>query len=82
MKIRLVELLATIKVNLVAFLSISMFVCLGVGLFLGIQWGDVAFCSQAEKTMEERSLHDFEIDFPYGITNENIDELRKIDGVD
>ena len=44
-RIRLVELLAEIKSNLVAFLSIAMFVGLGIGLFLGIQWGAWPFAT-------------------------------------
>ena len=47
-KIRIIELLHTIRANLVAFLSIAMFVCLGVGLFLGIQWTGLAVQSAAK----------------------------------
>jgi hypothetical protein len=39
---RATEILANIKVNLVAFLSIAMFVGLGLAVFLGIQWGATA----------------------------------------
>ena len=36
-KTRLIELLAHIRATLVSFLSIVMFVALGVGVFLGIR---------------------------------------------
>ncbi len=81
-KIRLIELGAHIKTNFVAFLSISMFVALGMALFLGIQWSSVALSQAMDRYFESGNTHDIEISFPYGITEENIAELKKIDGVD
>ena len=47
-RIRIIELFAEIKANLVAFLSVSMFVGLGLALFLGIQWGAEALKNALE----------------------------------
>lgn len=80
-KIRLVELIANIKVNLVAFLSISMFVALGVGLFLGIQWGATALQKASQGVLEQGNMHDIEVQFPYGVTADNLDELKGAEGV-
>lgn len=81
-KIRLVELIANIKVNLVAFLSISMFVALGVGLFLGIQWGATALQKAAQSVFEQGKMHDIEVQFPYGITDSDLAQLRSVEGVE
>ena len=79
--IRAVELLANIKANIVAFFSISMFVCLGVGLFTGIQWGAVALRDAANDAIARGNMHDVEIQYPYGITDSDLDQIRKIDDV-
>ena len=79
--IKLVELLSEIKANLVAFVSIAMFVCLGIGLFLGIQWGGEAISIAAEETFEEGQLHDIEAQFPYGFTKDDLAALADVEGV-
>lgn len=79
--IRLVELWANIKANLVAFLSIAMFVCLGIGLYLGIQWGAVALRNAAVQAMNDGNMHDISITFPYGITKSDLKKLKKVEGV-
>lgn len=81
-KIRWVELFANIRVNLVAFLSISMFVALGVGLFLGIQWGAVALKNASDETMRRGHMEDMEVQFPYGITDSDLEQLRAIEGIE
>ncbi len=81
-KIRLVELIANIKVNLVAFLSISMFVALGVGLFLGIQWGATALQKASQEVLEQGNMHDIEVQFPYGITESDLAQIRAVEGVE
>ncbi len=79
--IKLTELLAEIKANLVAFVSIAMFVCLGIGLFLGIQWGGEAIGGISDKTFEEGQLHDIEVQFPYGLTEDDLTKLAAVEGV-
>ncbi|MDO4806954.1 MAG: hypothetical protein Q4A07_06875 [Coriobacteriales bacterium] len=79
--IRFIELWANIKANIVAFLSIAMFVCLGIGLFLGIQWGAVALRNTALDAMEQGNMHDIAIQFPYGITKDDLKKLKQVEGV-
>lgn len=79
--IRLIELWANIKANIVAFLSIAMFVSLGVGLFLGIQWGAAALRNASLDTMQKGNMHDITVQFPYGITKSDIKKLKKVEGV-
>ncbi|MDO4537598.1 MAG: hypothetical protein Q4B54_05500, partial [Coriobacteriales bacterium] len=80
-RIRIIELFANIKANLVSFFSISMFVALGLGLFCGVQWGATAITNALQQNMEKGNLYDLEISFPYGMTQENIDEIKKVEGV-
>ena len=79
--IRLVEILSNIKANIVAFVSISMFVCLGIGLFVGIQWSSDAVRQAAQKEVEAGHLNDVYIQFPYGLTKSDLKKLKKVDGV-
>ncbi|MBR3226539.1 MAG: hypothetical protein IKF78_14590 [Atopobiaceae bacterium] len=80
-RIRIIEILANIKANLVAFLSIAMFVCLGVGLFLGIQWGAVALRNASLESMNAGNLNDISVQFPYGITESDLSQIKDIEGV-
>ncbi|MBR3327187.1 MAG: hypothetical protein IKG22_07685, partial [Atopobiaceae bacterium] len=81
-RIRLEELLANIRVNLVAFLSIALFVCLGVGLFMGLRWGGIAVRTATQQEFEKGNMHDVEVQFPSGLTKENLEQLHKVEGVD
>lgn len=80
-QIRWIELFAEIKVNLVPFISIAMFVCLGIGLFLGIQWGGTALGGATGKVYDEHNLHDIEVAFPYGLTKNDLNRLKALTGI-
>lgn len=79
--IRLTEILVEIKTNIVAFFSITMFVCLGVGLFLGIQWGGTAIRNTTEEAFERGHMHDIEVVYPYGLTDDHVKQLEAVEGV-
>ena len=81
-RIRVVELLANIKANFVAFLSIAMFVALGIGLFLGIEWGAVALRNAALEAIKIGNMNDIAVQYPYGITKSDLDQLKQVEGVD
>ncbi len=78
---RALETLANIRVNLVAFVSIAMFVGLGIAVFLGIRWGGEAMRLGVHGAMEAGSAHDIEVAFPYGLTDEDLARLRETEGV-
>ena len=79
--IRITEILSEIRANLVAFISIAMFVCLGVAMFLGVTWASDALCGQVESTMEAGQMHDLEVQNLYGLTEGNLERLRQTEGV-
>ena len=79
---RLTELLAAIRATFVSFFSIVMFVALGAAVFLGLQWGRQALSTTLDTTLAQTSFHDIELQYPYGITDESIEELCDIEGVE
>ncbi|MBP3885243.1 MAG: FtsX-like permease family protein [Olsenella sp.] len=78
---RIAEILVNIKVNLVAFLSIAMFVGLGIAVFLGIQWGSFALENAVQQAFDRGNMHDIEVLFPYGLTDDDLARLKSVDGV-
>ena len=78
---QITELFANIKGTFVSFFSILMFVALGVGIFLGISWSGPALQEAADRTFAEGEFHNFQVSFPYGLTEDNLNELSKVEGV-
>jgi len=78
---QITELLASIRVTFVSFFSILMFVALGVGVFLGISWAGPALQNAADDYFNEGRFHDFQIQFPYGLTDADLKELAHVEGV-
>ena len=79
--IRIVELFANIRKTLVSFFSIVMFVALGVGIYLGILWVSPALQTAADQAFNEGSYHNVQIQFPYGLTDDDIAKLKTLEGV-
>ncbi len=78
---QITELFANIRKTFVSFFSILMFVALGVGIFLGISWVAPAMQNASDKLFDEGSFHDFEIQFPYCLTDADLKELAEVEGV-
>lgn len=78
---QLTELFANIRATIVSFFSILMFVALGVGIFAGIYWMAPALQKSAESLFNEGAFHHFQIQFPYGLPDTDLDKLRDVEGV-
>ena len=78
---QLTELFANIRATVVSFFSILMFVALGAGIFAGIYWMAPSLQSLAESYFDEGAFHHFQIQFPYGLTDDDLDKLLDIEGV-
>ncbi|MDO5448469.1 MAG: hypothetical protein Q4F70_02550 [Clostridia bacterium] len=63
-------------------MAILIFVMLGVALYLGIGWSGGAVEATVEKDYKTFSMHDLEVIYPYGFSDEDIEKIAKIDGVD
>lgn len=75
------ELFLNIKVSIVSFFSILMFVALAVGVFLGISWSGPALENAIDGNLSDGSFHDIQIQFPYGLTEDDMAQLASLDGV-
>ena len=76
---QIAELFANIKATIVSFFSIAMFVALGVGVFAGIYWMAPALQSTVDEAFGEGDLHNFQIQFPYGLTQQDLEQLRAVE---
>lgn len=80
-KTQLTVLLRTIWSTKVSFFSIVLFVALGIAIFLGIRWNNPTLLKAAEEYYSKSEFYDFNIMFPYGITDEDIEKVLDVDGV-
>ena len=75
------ELFVSIKKTFVSFFSILMFVALGVSVFLGISWAGPALENATGQVFDKGSFHNFQVQFPYGLTDSDVKALSEIEGV-
>ena len=78
---QITDLLANIKNSIVSFFSIFMFVALGVGVFLGISWAKPALENAADAMFNEGLFHNYQIQFIYGLTENDLAKLSATEGV-
>ena len=76
-----IDLIETIRTTIVSFVSILMFVALGVAVFLGISWVEPGMKIAADNMFSEGAFHNFQIQYPYGLTQDDINKLLEVDGV-
>lgn len=80
-KTQFTELFANIRATLVSFLSIVLFVALGVGLYSGLCWSAKGIYDASDNAYKAGNFHDVEVTFPYGITADDIAAVKSLDGV-
>ncbi len=81
-KTQLIEVFANIRATIVSFISIAMFVALGIAVLLGLQWASKALAASMDKAFAQTNYHDILVQAPVGFQEDEIEELRKIDGVE
>lgn len=81
-KTQLLELISNIRATFMSFFAIALFVLLSIGVFAGISWTSLALQNAADRIYDEGKLYDVEIQFPNGLTDEDIEKIKKIEGVD
>ncbi|MDO4745740.1 MAG: hypothetical protein Q4B18_04205 [Bacillota bacterium] len=81
-KTQRLELYNNIKGTFKSFFSIMMFVALSVGIFAGISWTAPALQNSAEEVFSKGNLYDFEVLYPNGLTEENIEMIEDVEGVE
>lgn len=80
-KTRWIVLLRDIRKTWVSFLSIIVFVSLGVAIFLGIKWNEPALSRAMDRYLDEHRYHDLQLVFPYGFTEDDAAAVAALDGV-
>ncbi|MBE6014823.1 MAG: FtsX-like permease family protein [Lachnospiraceae bacterium] len=80
-KTQFIDLITTIKNTLVSFCSITMFVALGVSIFLGMGWSATSLSKSVKNAQDQNNFRDLEIITPYGFTDSELDKIRKVEGV-
>lgn len=80
-KTRWIVLLRDIRKTWVSFLSIIVFVSLGVAICLGIKWNEPALSQAMDRYLDEHRYHDLQMVFPYGFTEDDAAAVAALDGV-
>lgn len=80
-KTQFIDLFKNIKKTKVSFIAITMFVALGVAIFTGFSWAGKAIVKSVFGEFDNSNTYDFEILYPYGLTDDNLEELKKLDCV-
>lgn len=81
-KTQFIELLKNIQGSLVSFISMTMFIALGLGVFAGISFSVKDLKQSAINVQNEHNFHDVELYYPYGIDEKDLEVLDKVEGVD
>jgi len=77
-----IELFANIKKTLISFISITMFVFLGIGVLLGLSWSGMAMKDSLDVAYKRGNAHDLQITYLYGVNKQEAEEFLKYDNVD
>lgn len=80
-KTQWIELLHMIRKTMVTFTAITIFVAMGIGLFFGIPWSAQSLIEASENSYSKGKLHDLDIQYAFGMDDDTVAEIEKIDGV-
>ena len=72
----------TIKKNLVSFLAVAMMMATGISIYLGNQSAAMAILEKANNYFVENKLQSLEVSSVYGITEDDLNVIAKMEGVD
>ena len=82
MKIKIIELLKNIRKNFINFISISIFIFLGVTLFEGLKFSGTAIKHSIAETYIRTNGHDVRLKEGALLTKDGINDFLSIDDVD
>ncbi len=80
-KTHFIDLLHTIKKTMVSFVSIFIFMCLGIAIFNGIGWSGISLGLSYGSDLDDNQYRAFEIVYPYGFEKDIVEEVRGLEGV-
>ena len=76
-----IDLLQIIKKSKVSFISIIMFVALGLGILFSFSWIQNSLYISTDNFVNKYNLYDARVIFPYGFSEKDIEKISKLDGV-
>jgi len=81
-KTQRIDLLTTIRRSRISFLSIIIFVALGLAFHGGTTWASEFFSNSVNRTYDDCRYQVLQISSPFALSEEQIADLNTIDGVD
>ena len=81
-KTQWIELVRSIRGSLISFISIVMFVALGIAIFGGLTWTGSNAETAVNRAYREDGFHSFQVTYPFGLSTEQIAQFRDVDGVE
>lgn len=81
-KTQIIELFKNIEKTKVPFISIVLFILLGMSLFLGIDWANTGFTETIERDLNLGKMQDVEIIYPYGFSEDLIEDIQALEDVE
>lgn len=76
------HLFKTIQKNLVSFFAVALMAGTGIAVYLGDQSAAKAILERANDYFIENQLQSFEISSMYGITDDDIEAMKELEGID
>ena len=76
------HLFKTIQKNIVSFLAVALMAATGISIYLGDQSAAKAILEKANTYFIENQLQSFEVSSAYGMTKEDLDAMKELDGID
>lgn len=80
-KIHIIDTWRRIKRTLITYFSIMLIVCLGISSYLGISFAKASMQETGDHYLKKQKFHNIQITYNYGLKEEDIQEIQKIDGV-
>lgn len=81
-KTQVIELFNNIKKSFISFISITVFVLLGISIFLGLNWTGKGFKKELNVCFDNGKAHDLEVFLPYGFTDDDLEKLKQENLID
>jgi putative ABC transport system permease protein len=81
-KIYVIDTWRHMKRNIITVLAIILIVSLGISSYLGISFAKISMKKTGDYYYSKQKLHNFEIDYNYGITKNDLEKIGKVQGVD
>jgi putative ABC transport system permease protein len=81
-KIHVIETISRIRKTKVTFLSIMIVVSLGIAAYLGISFAEKSMKSTGNEYFNQQKFHHIQINYAYGIDDDDLQEIKKIKNVD